>query len=1079
MIYFLYKQHFSDQYFSVQNSHNILGKSMNTELAGTIWSSVEVDEGYPANSQAIMHPTTLSLFSGAGGLDIGFHRVGFRIVACVEIEKDFCQTLELNLGKNLDAHCQIISADIRQLIPEDIISEHIDFIIGGPPCQSFSAIGRRAGGIEGTLDQRGGLFEHYCRLVKHFQPKGFLFENVRGILGSNQGKDWERIVNTFANLGYQLSYRILDCADFGVPQHRERLIMVGTQTGLPSFRFPKPTHGPDSSRKVPYVSALEAIADLQDPSEPIHSLSGKYGKLLEEIPPGHNYHYFTKEMGHPEPRFAWRSRFSDFLYKADPEKPVRTIVAKLGAYSGPFHWKNRKFTLEEFKRLQSFPDDYVFAGGLNTALQQIGNSVPPAFGEQLAKAVLQQLFGAPPGIELLEANDKLSFDHRKSRKAKSTRSKRTNGQGNGYQLSQALFEAPNPPEMTSPEQAEHSSETYYHYLSLRQRVKVPAPFPTVQGSIYRILAQRNKASCTIHVSRYDGKKFSESPLMRYIISFHHPIGDGLEHIECTLFSKEAEDIPIAWDAIEDSLNTHSAYQTMMDVYGHFTEPHPAFELAMEILTEQPSFLLRFAKKFSNFLATRKIMPEQELRKLYRNSEEEGFDLAEIARSLRNLRFDVRVNETNPTIPPGYFRCCYPFTININKQVSVTWKERSERNSMDKGEYTGWLNKAFNEAKSLLDASNVDDALQQYSAQLALSHQLKTMLNGEVVPLHKTVAEGVETIINNLKHNQYLFSMLITGLVEKLVHPNQDIRITQDKLIGGYSNRSTDASRITPFLQQHGLTSLAKSGAESGRNFERPEPQMLSYSGSPRGKGNKEAYLGILHAIQEEGIDPFPCIVFLMALDLQKKVAVVYNYPKPHGLTIQEIVEAVLEHHHKARGNGRARIPVLAIQAIYQCLVNELSRFKGTTLRNPPNRHTGNDKKGWIGDIQVDRADKTPFEAVEVKSDQQITSSMVWALPKKFRGQVVDRYYVLSTEPTYIAENEQKKVDEAVYEVRQRTGCQVIVNGLNRSLWYYLRMIENTDLFLEYYTKQVQNDKDTKNEHRELWATILARFSEAD
>jgi len=214
----------------------------------------------------------------------------------------------------------------------------------------------------------------------------------------------------------------------------------------------------------------------------------------------------------------------------------------------------------------------------------------------------------------------------------------------------------------------------------------------------------------------------------------------------------------------------------------------------------------------------------------------------------------------------------------------------------------------------------------------------------------------------------------------------------------------------------------------------------------------------------------------MALDLRKKEAAVYNYPKPRGLTIQEIVDAVLEHHHEAKGNGRARIPVLAIQAIYQCLADELSRFKGTTLRNPPNRHTGNDKKGWIGDIQVDRADKTPFEAVEVKAGQQITSSMVWALPAKFRDQAVSRYYILSTEAVYIAQEELEEVNEAVREVRQQTGCQVIVNGLNRSLWYYLRMIENTDLFLEYYTFQVQNDKDTKDEHRELWATILARFN---
>ncbi|WP_199347368.1 DNA (cytosine-5-)-methyltransferase [Tolypothrix tenuis] len=134
-------------------------------------------------------PVTLSLFTGAGGLDIGFHHAGFRIVACVEQEKIFCQTLQLNLGRYLEPDCQIINKDIRILEPHEINVTQVDFIIGGPPCQSFSAIGRRAGGISGILDARGSLFEHYCRLVKHYQPQGFLFENVRGILSANKGKD--------------------------------------------------------------------------------------------------------------------------------------------------------------------------------------------------------------------------------------------------------------------------------------------------------------------------------------------------------------------------------------------------------------------------------------------------------------------------------------------------------------------------------------------------------------------------------------------------------------------------------------------------------------------------------------------------------------------------------------------------------------------------------------------------------------------------------------------------------------------------------------------------------------------------
>jgi len=1038
------------------------------DLSSQVTSSERIEK--------VIHPVTLSLFSGAGGLDLGFHKVGFKIVACVEIEKAFSQTLQLNAGKYLDANCQILNSDIYEVDPEHITTDNVDFIIGGPPCQSFSAIGRRAGGAEGTGNAgKGSLFEEYCRLVRYYQPRGFLFENVRGILSSNKREDWKFIIGEFAKLGYELSYRILDTADYGVPQHRERLIMVGTKFGLPNFKFPRPTHGPDSPQRRNHVSAMEAIVDLQDPNEQPHKYNGKYGDLLNEVPPGRNYLYFTREMGYPEPRFAWRSRFSDFLYKADPHKPVRTIVAQLGAYSGPFHWLNRKFTLQEFKRLQTFPDEYDFAGGLNSALRQIGNSVPPTFAEQLAKAVLQQIFCIELGLEFIEIDNKLSFDERKRKKATSTRNMRkksgTNQKGNSqYQVS--LFDVAE--EGIAAPQIADSSEHLFHYMTLRHRVAVAAASNTKVGAIYQFRVLRESSKCIIYASRYNGRAFSKNALLKYTLQFLQPIGNGLKTIECMLLSEFEEDIPIAWDAIEDCISKNSKYQTMMDIFGHFTEPHPIFHLKMETLTDKNTFLLRFAKKFSNFEATSKVFPGKVLEDIYAGNTDKQFDLTTVARELRELRFDIRVHETNLTIPPDHFRCCYPFTLNINKQVSVKWTDRTVGDLMSNNDYTEWLSKAYHEAHALVDEP---DRLQSYKRHQALSHQLMAELHNREELLHKTVAEGIETLIGNLQQSKYLFSMLITGLVEKLVHPAQDVRYTQAQFypegIKGFSNRSTDQYQVTPFLKRHGLTSCAASGAESGRNFERPEPHKLNYGGKPRGKGSKEAYLGILHAVQEEEIDPFPCIVYLMALDLATKQNVIFDYPKPVGISIQDTVDAVIRHYNEAQGNGRARLPVLALQAAYQCLVPELSRFKNTVLRNPPNRHTGNDKEGWIGDIQVDRLDGTPFESVEVKAGKKITSDMVRSLPKKFQGYAVDRYYILSTEKEYIQEDEIDEINIEVRDVRQQTGCQVIVNGLNRSLWYYLRMLENSDLFLKHYTAQVQNDEDTKPEHRTLWAKILS------
>ena len=356
---------------------------------------------------------TLSLFSGAGGLDIGFHDVGFDIIESVEIEKKFCQTLELNSGqgKRFD-NSKVNCIDIREYTGNHL--GNIDFIIGGPPCQTFSAAGRRANGVIGTTDARGVLFREYVRLLKELSPVGFLFENVYGIIGAQGGDAWKEILESFSDVGYKLYYRIVDAADYGVPQHRERLIIVGLKDG--EFKFPRPTHGPDSLDDEQFYNAETAIAGVTLSDEESKSgIGGRYGALLDDIPPGLNYSFYTEEMGHPNPVFAWRSKFSDFLYKADPNTPVRTIKASGGAYTGPFHWNNRFFAYPEYKRLQTFPDDYEISGTKQIAVKQIGNSVPPQLARMMALAIRQQVFNTqfPFTLSLLDDSEELTFRKRK------------------------------------------------------------------------------------------------------------------------------------------------------------------------------------------------------------------------------------------------------------------------------------------------------------------------------------------------------------------------------------------------------------------------------------------------------------------------------------------------------------------------------------------------------------------------------------------------------------------------------------------------------------------------------------------
>lgn len=354
---------------------------------------------------------TLSLFTGAGGLDIGFHDVGFHSQEMVEIDQRFVDTLDENSNKKKRFEGSVPKCiDIREYKPSSNMK--VDFIIGGPPCQTFSSAGRRASGVMGTDDPRGMLFAEYVRLLKKLKPKGFLFENVYGITGAQGGKAWEDIKKAFQDAGYKIFYRVLDAADYGVPQHRERLFIVGLKNG--EFKFPYPTHGPDSEDGRPHYSAGLAVKTAKS-DEPFKRVNGRYGHLLDDIPAGLNYSFYTKKLGHPNPVFAWRSKFSDFLYKADPAVPVRAIKAQGGQYTGPFSWENRYFTIAELKRLQSFPDDFELVGGRQVAIHQIGNSVPPQIGRILGLAILDQVFGVklPFKIKYLSDDQQLSFRNRK------------------------------------------------------------------------------------------------------------------------------------------------------------------------------------------------------------------------------------------------------------------------------------------------------------------------------------------------------------------------------------------------------------------------------------------------------------------------------------------------------------------------------------------------------------------------------------------------------------------------------------------------------------------------------------------
>lgn len=386
-------------------------------------------------------------------------------------------------------------------------------------------------------------------------------------------------------------------------------------------------------------------------------------------------------------------------------------------------------------------------------------------------------------------------------------------------------------------------------------------------------------------------------------------------------------------------------------------------------------------------------------------------------------------------------------------------------------YTESLFAAFAGAQAILATSNPEKAFAGFRAKhpsLGLPLQ-KRQDDGKLSDLGMTVADGLDALVSNIGSNKYLYSVFITACVEKTVHPHQDIRRIQSRQMkNGYSNRNMDQTYVTPFLSSHSLTHCAKSGVESGRNVERGIPLDFDYTLQPKGRGNRDILLGLFHALEVQQAEPLACMTALFVRDMQREQHSVYEYHQPAGRTVQEVVDAVLGHYAKAVGKGKSRLPVLAIHAAYHCLVLECGRYAGKTLR-PINRHTSNDKKGWVGDVQVDDGEGTPFEAVEVKSGQTISAGMV---EDKKRHHQVKRYYVLSTEAVYIKPGQEEDVRIAVANVRAETGCEVIVNGLPRSLWYYLRLLSDPDCFLTQYTKEVQLDQDIQHVHRGLWAEIL-------
>ena len=326
-------------------------------------------------------PKILSLFSGCGGLDLGFKMSGYETIWANDINHWAAETFKENFGDIInESNIEDIDPNIDNSIPE------CDLIVGGFPCQDFSIIWKQPG-LDGN---RGNLYKNFLRFIDAKKPKAFVAENVKGLLTANSGKAIQQIIADFANIGegYMVKIQLYNFAEYGVPQFRERVLIVGIRLDQEfDFIHPGPTHGPRVNRS--YFTAGEALKDVEyvPYNNERVNITEKTRKMLQLIPEGGNFADIPKD----NPLYV-KGMISHVYRRINRSEPAKTIIASGGGGTWGYHYPEpRPLTNRERARLQSFPDNFIFKGSVTEVRRQIGNAVPP-LGVKLLAETLMPLF---------------------------------------------------------------------------------------------------------------------------------------------------------------------------------------------------------------------------------------------------------------------------------------------------------------------------------------------------------------------------------------------------------------------------------------------------------------------------------------------------------------------------------------------------------------------------------------------------------------------------------------------------------------------------------------------------------------
>lgn len=390
--------------------------------------------------------------------------------------------------------------------------------------------------------------------------------------------------------------------------------------------------------------------------------------------------------------------------------------------------------------------------------------------------------------------------------------------------------------------------------------------------------------------------------------------------------------------------------------------------------------------------------------------------------------------------------CIPMIRSVAKEVINQFWNEGEGSGVNVNEF---LEKIYNESLLIKSLDEID-----------LTDTQKNYI--------KSIVEKEETL-------KGVYTVLVTCLVYKCLYPKQDIRLHQANMKNGYSGRSFDTKYITPFMKQKQFLGAMKESGWLTRSLEQNIPYNLDFPGKINNKVVKDAFLKILNDIEVKGANPQNYLKGIFHLSIKEKehksVRVINPVERESSLSINEIIDFLEKHfYYKYKSRGASILPVVALYSVYECITKEIKRFGDKILQQISSHYSCDKSSGNTGDIVVINNDGSLYEVVEVKFDIAPDYIMVDDAYKKFCNTTIQRYYILSTLAP--KDDELEIIHDLVEKIKMEHGCQVIINGVFPTLKYYLRLLDNTDLFMEKYIHNIQTHPEINTEHKIAWNVIM-------